>query len=95
MDSAGFEELFMVNGVMNPFSPVIPPSINVPDSGMVTVLVADSDGNIVDTLVNKLMGTGDYWLRGFRPEPPFSGMVFLITKFNNEITEQKKVLIQQ
>lgn len=91
LESASAEE---ANRAPNPFAPAASWfAFDVVDSAMVTILITDTIGTVLDTIIHQPMAAGVYEIRDYVPPTRFSGVLFWMAVVNGELSAKKRFLV--
>ena len=85
------KEHILYQNYPNPFNPSTRIEYSLKESGDVKLVVYDTQGRKIETLVDTFQKNGDY-ISDFTAPRLSSGVYFIILKFNNEIINSKKML---
>ncbi len=88
VDFATAEE---ANRAPNPFGPAASWfAFDVANSSMVTVLIADTVGTVLDTIVHMQLTKGVYEIQSYFPPRPFSGVLVWMALLNGECSSKRE-----
>lgn len=93
LNSSEHKDLYLAQNYPNPFNPLTSIKYSIKDQGMVQLSVFNSNGQLVNELVNKNLKAGNYTVR-FNAESLNSGVYFYQLKSANKIITKKMILIK-